>query len=78
MNFGTYVTAVEAQETIPVSFGPDGGTEVTKGIIPTEIAIAMSYFQFSPRDKRMISAEVRRCKSKPVAPRVESAQCGIL
>ena len=56
VNTGTYEAAVAAQESIPVSFTPAEGVEV-RGIIPTSISIAISYFQFTPTDKRMISAE---------------------
>ena len=57
VNTGTYEAAVAAQESIPVSFTPAEGVEVVRGIIPTSISIAISYFQFTPTDKRMISAE---------------------
>ena len=57
VNTGTYEAAVAAQESIPVMFNPAEGVEVVRGIIPTEISIDISYFQFSPLDKRMISAE---------------------
>jgi hypothetical protein len=57
VNTEDYATAIETQETIPVAFSPADGVEVTRGIIPTEISISMSYFQFSPFDKRMIQAE---------------------
>ena len=52
-----YDAAVTAQEAIPVIFSPAEGVEVMRGIIPTEISIDISYFQFSPKDKRMILAE---------------------
>ena len=40
-----------------VIFSPAEGVEVTRGIIPTEIAIDISYYQTSPMDKTMIVAE---------------------
>ena len=56
VNFGAYDAAVTAQESIPVAFAPADGIELTRGIIPTEITIDIAYFQFTPKDKRMISA----------------------
>ena len=57
VNLGAYTSSVATQESIPVSFGPEEGIEVAKGVIPTEIAIDISYYQTSPTDKRMIQIE---------------------
>ena len=52
-----YDLAVTAQEAIAVIFSPAEGFEVMRGIIPTDISIDISYFQMSPKVKRMIVAE---------------------
>ena len=57
VDVSTYDAAVTAQVAIPVIFSPAEGVEVTRGIIPTEIAIDISYYQTSPMDKTMIVAE---------------------
>ena len=57
VDVSTYDAAVTAQVAIPVIFSPAEGVEVTRGIIPTEIAIDISYCQTSPMDKTMIVAE---------------------
>ena len=57
MNFGTFVTAIATDLAIPVNFGPEEGVEVTRGIVPTDISLSISYFQTSPTDKRMILAK---------------------
>ena len=57
VNFGAFVTAIATDLAIPVNFGPAEGVEVTRGIVPTDISLSLSYFQTSPTDKRMVVAE---------------------